>query len=359
MAKAQNKSNLSTWAHYGRSAVKYGLIGIVFLIVARFTLTTTISIYKALNPPGPPPPTMGFGKLPTPSFPAQLPEDRPEEIKLETIGQRLPDFGTQMPVYLVPGNELDLLALDRAKTKASQLGFLFEPEKISSTVYRWRQQNPLPATLEINIVDNLFDLETDWASSVPLLDKKFIPDERQAASELRTLLRSINLSNPDVATASPKVKYLRALAGETKEANSISEADFVQADLYRNIPNGLPTVTHIPDHGVIRVVFSGSRSPGERILLFKSLYFPVLWETPQTYPLQPTRQAWEQLLSGQGYVTRKGSETVAVRNVYLAYYEPPAANSYFQPVYVFEGDHGFQALVPALDPQVYEVFNAR
>ena len=66
------------------------------------------------------------------------------------------------------------------------------------------------------------------------------------------------------------------------------------------MPNGYPTVTQDPDHGVIRVIFSGSRSPGERILEFRSFYFPVIWEQPQTYPLQSTRQAWEQLLAGQG-----------------------------------------------------------
>ena len=215
MANAPERTDLSTWSHYGRSAIKYGLIGLVLLIVARFTISTTIQIYRTLNPPGPPPPTMGFGKLTPPSFPAQLPDDRPESIVLETIGQRLPGYGTQVEVYYVPGYEPDLLALDRAKQKAAQLGFLFEPEKVSNQIYRWRQQAPLPATLEIDTVNNLFDLETDWASSVTLLDKKFIPDERQAASELRTLLRNVNLSNPDVATATPRVRYC-APAGNKK-----------------------------------------------------------------------------------------------------------------------------------------------
>lgn len=359
MAKATSGSTLSTWSQYGRNAIKYGAIGIVLLIVARFTLSTGMQIYKALNPPGPPPPTMGFGQLPTPTFPVQLPNERPSTFVLETVGQRFPSFGTQIPVYYIPGYEPDLLALDQAKEKAAQLGFLFEPEKVSNQVYRWRQQTPLPATLEMDIVNKTFDLETDWASSVTLLDKKFIPDEKQVTSELRTLLRTIGLTELDVATASPQITYLRALAGETKEANSISEADFVQADLYRVAPADLRSVTATPDQGVIRVIFSGSRNTGERVLSFQSHYYPVTWSDPQTYPLQSASQAWEQLLAGQGYVTRKGKDTVSVRSVSLAYYEPPTPDAFYQPVYVFEGDNGFQALVPALDPQVYQSTTAR
>lgn len=354
MSATNDRLDLSTMAQYGRNGIKYGVLILVFYIVARFTWSTGRQLYLSLNPPGPPPPTMGFDALPLPSFPAQLPDERPTELVLETVGQRLPAFGSQVAVYYVPGYEPDLLALDRAKERAAALGFLFEPEKVSTAIYRWRQRTPLPANLEMNVVNNSFAMQTDWASSITLLDKKFIPDERQAASELRTLLRSLDLFQVDVATATPKVKYLKALAGETKDAASISEADFVQADLYRNVPNDLPTVTQKYDQGVIRIVFSGSRDAGERILTFESTYYPVMWDKPETYPLQSARQAWEQLLAGSGYVTHKGSDKAVVRNVYLAYYEPPLPGSYYQPVFVFEGDNGFQALVPALDPQVYK-----
>jgi hypothetical protein len=355
MAQKSNHMNLSLMAHYGRSAIKYGLIALVVFIVGRFALNTAAQLYRTLNPPGPPAPTMGFGLLPSPTFPAQLPEERPQQLVLETVGQRLPTFGTQARVYFVPGYQPDLLALDQAKQKAAELGFLFEPEKISNQVYRWRQRAPLPASLEIDIVNNLFELKVDWASSVTLLDKKFIPDDKQATSEVRTLLRNIQLNAPDLATASPRIKYLKALAGETRQAESFSTADFTQADLFRNVPGGYPSVTSEAGRGVIRVLFSGSRNAGERVLFFSSQYYPVVWENVQTYPLQTTNQAWQQLQAGEGYVTNKGTGNPAViRNAYLAYYEPPLPNSYYQPVYVFEGDNGFQALVPALDPQVYK-----
>jgi hypothetical protein len=346
-------SNMSRW---GRNTIKYGIILIILFIVGRFALMTGIQIYKTLNPPPPAPPTMGFGRIPAPAFPAQLPGDRPSTIRLETVGQRLPNYGIKAEVYFMPSAQPNLLALDRAKQQAATLGFVFEPEKVSNTNYRWRRTQPLPAILEIDTVYSTFDLEADWASSVTLLENTIIPDQRQASSELRTLLRSLTLLNTDVATAEPRLTYLKALAGETRPAESLSEADFTLLNLYRNTANSFPTVTSIAGQGVIQLLLSGSREQGERILEFHSDYLPVDWTSAETYPLITGTEAWQLLQSGQGYVTSKGTgDTATVRTVYLAYYEPFRPQNYFQPVYVFEGDGGFQALVPALNPQVYQI----
>lgn len=357
MAQPRNappRLDLSNMSRWGRNTIKYGVILLILFIVGRFALVTGLQIYRALNPPPPAPPSMGFGKIPPPAFPAQLPGDRPSEIRLETVGQQLPSFGIKTEVYFMPSAQPNLLALDRAKERAASLGFVFEPEKVSNTNYRWRRTQPLPATLEIDTVYNTFQMEADWASSVTLLENKIIPDQRQANSELRTLLRTLDLLNSDIATAEPELTYLKALAGETRPAASLSEADFTLLNLYRNTANGYPSVTSVAGEGVIQLLLSGSRGQGERILAFRSSYLPVSWLDNETYPLISGREAWQMLQAGQGYVTNKGAGEVAtVRRVYLAYYEPPRPQNYYQPVYVFEGDGGFQAFVPALHPQVY------
>lgn len=353
---APPKLDLSQMAHWGRNTIKWGIILTIVFIVGRFTLTTAVQIYKAMNPPPPTPPTMGFGMIPSPAFPAQLPGDRPDEIRLETVGQRLPEYGIKAEVYFMPSAQPNLLALDRAKERAASLGFVFEPEKVSATNYRWRRTQPLPANLEIDTVYNLFDMKADWASSVTLLENKIIPDQRQASSEMRTLLRSLDLVYSDIATAEPELTYLKALAGETRPANSLSEADFTLLNLYRNTPKGVPTVTSVADQGVIQLLLSGSREQGERILELHSDYIPVSWTDVETYPVLTGQEAWQLLQAGQGYITSRGSgDAAVVRNVYLAYYEPPRPQNYYQPVYVFEGDGGFQAIVPALNPQVYAI----
>ncbi len=349
---ATSQLSLSEVAHYGRQGVKFGGILLLLFIVGRFFFSYAAVIYRTLNPPPPPPATVGFGLLPLPSFPNQSLEDRPKQFVLETIGQRLTEYGSnQIPVYFMPSAQPSLIALDKAKAKAAALGFVFAPEKINNTLYRWRLTTPIPATLEIETVYGTLNLMVDWASSPDLLNKKMIPTPQSLATEVRTILRSVDLSYPDIATAEPKIAYIKALAGQQRTAASISEADFVQVDIFRATPNGLPSITHVKDHGVIRILFSGSRDQGERILSLSSYYQPIDTLTVETYPLQSANQAWQALQAGQGYVTNQGSgDQATVRSVYLAYYEPATPQNYYQPVYVFTGDNGFEALVPAIDP---------
>ncbi|MCD8546300.1 hypothetical protein LRY64_03000 [Candidatus Woesebacteria bacterium] len=354
MPASNSDYSLTNFAKYGRLAVIYGLIGLVVLIVGRSLLSTSVSVFKALNPPPTPGPTMGFGYLPKPAFPNQIAEDRPTSYRLDTVGQTLPNFGTQVPVYFMPSAQPNLLALDSAKETAASLGFVFAPEKISAEEYRWRRSTPIPATLEMNIVTKHLDLDVDWASSVSLLDKKNVPTPEQLTLETRSLLRSANLLPADIATASPDITYIRALGGELQPVSSVSEADFVRVDIFRLAPNDFPTVTSEQDRGVIRVLFSGSREQGERVLRLESDYSSVDWSNFETYPLQSAQLAWQALQAGEGFIVTppRGDEAV-IREVTLAYYEPTQLQNYYQPVYVFSGDDNFRAYVPALDSRIY------
>lgn len=346
-----NGSSLSHFAQIGRQAIIFAIVAILVLIVGRSVLTFAVNTYVRLNPPPPPAPTMGFGSLPKPIFPTQEVVERPTTFELGTVGNRFPSYSTQTRVYHMRSAQPNLLALDRSKEVASALGFVFPPEKISQEIYRWRRSAPLPATLEIDIVHQTVDLEADWASSVTLLDKRLIPNEQQAALEMRTIMRSANILQDDIATATPKVTYLKALAGQLKEVESVSQADFVRTDVNRVDTNGNETVTAYPDKGVVRIIFSGSRDKDERVLLFESDYAEVDWLTFETYPMLAPQLAFQALQAGEGYVVRApqdGSKNAIVRNVRLAYYEPITPQEYLQPVYVFEGDAGFRAIVPAL-----------
>ena len=55
--------------------------------------------------------------------------------------------------------------------------------------------------------------------------------------------------------------------------------------------------------------------------------------------------------NGQGFIADLGAseKQVAIRNIYLAYYENQSPQNYLQPIYVFESETGFTAYVPAID----------
>jgi hypothetical protein len=346
--------SLSVVGMYARKFIIYGAVGLLIFTVGRFLFSTSVTLYKRLNPKPAPPPTIGFGLIPAPVFPTQAQSVRPQQYVLDTVGKVLPNFSDRANVYFVPTSLPSLFALDQAKQRASALGFVFEPEKVSTNVYRWRRTAPLNATLEIDIVQGTMTLRSDWAASVTLLDQNIVPTDSQLMSETRALLRSADLLPADIATATPIITPMRALAGELKPANSISDADFAEVNLWRLTPDGKPTVTTTKGRGIVRVLFSGSRDQGQRVLEIDSSYVPVSWDQVETYPLWSTGLAWQALQGGSGFITQPvAAPTVTIRSVRLAYYESNTPQSYFQPVYVFEGDGGFQAIIPALNPQVY------
>lgn len=350
-------SSLSSVAASGRKFVIYAIAFLIVFTLGRVGLRFAVQTYQTLNPPPTPGPTMGFGYLPSPAFPSQLQEDRPSEYEIGSIGGRFPSFNTQIAVYFMPSATPNLVAFDLASEKASNLGFVLAPEKVTADVYRWRRPLPLPSTLEMNIVTGTLDLEVDWASSVTLLTQRNLPSPEGIRGRSRDLMRLAGVLQADIATAEPQLTYVKALAGETRMVSSLSEADFIQAEFFRVGPQGVPTISSGRDKGVVSFLFSGSQAQGENILRFTSQYYPVQWDTFHTYPMISAQTAYDLLRAGEGYVTTPlptGQTKAVIRNVYLAYYEPSQPQNYYQPVYVFDGDNNFRALVPALNPQVFQ-----
>lgn len=343
---------LSDTTAVGRQAVKFIVIGLVVLIVGRTLLTAAINYYKAVNPPAPPPPTMGFGPLPSIQFPPQADEDKPKGYTLEYPG-RLPTFGDRAKVFFMPKPSLSLLSDERVRAIANQYQFKTQPEVLGNERYRWTKSQPLESTLEIDAKTLNLRLETNFLSKPELLSRKRPMEENQAASRLKSFLSSTNLLPPDSATSTAQITYLKALGSDLQPAASLSDADFLQVDLSRYPIDGKynffsPEGTKAIAYGIISSALTGNDS----VVRLHLNYFPINYQQVETYPLRSTESAWRLLQGGEGYIVNPGvTETAVVRNVTLGYYEAFEEQSYFQPIYVFTGDDGFMGYVPAIDPQ--------
>lgn len=350
MAKPAGTS-LSDAAYAGRLAVKFGAIALVVLIVGRVVLNMAVSVYRYLNPPKPPGPTYGFGTLPPLEFPGTSPTIA--TYKLETVGGTFPQMPTQLPVFLMPKQTIGVLSLDQAKQHAAAFGFVFAPEQVSTTIYRWRRTTPLPATLDIDIVSKHLTMKVDWASDPGFLSQKTLPTQTAAITTTRETLQEAGLLMPDIATSAARVSFLRASGTAYVPAVSLSEADFIQVDISRlPIRQQYPIVGDNPLRGNAHFVFSGSNVQGAGIVEAEFTYAPVEYDGFETYGLITPLQAWQQLQAGQGYVANidTGVEQATVRNVFLGYYDASAPQSYLQPIYIFTGDKNFYGYVPAVVP---------
>lgn len=342
---------LTDMTYIGRQVVKFGLIALVVLIVGRTLLSAFLTYWTAVNPPPPPPPTVGFGLLPPLEFPAA--NGSVSSYRLETSSGGLPSFGDRAKVFFMPPSSLGLLSDQRVKQIAAEYDFVFSPEILNSTTYRWTKTQPLESILEVDLNDLNFSLTTDYLSRPELVTNTSPPDAFDAANRVKTMIRAAGLLPADVGTASAETIYLKALGGELETAVSFSDADYVQVDLNRTPIDGIYRMFTPGGYtGTIQGIVSGAFGGNDSIVQLNYFYHPVDYSEVHTYPLRSTDTAWRLLQSGEGYIADPGDTTTAViRNVYLGYFDSFEEQLYLQPIYVFEGDGGFLGYVSALDPE--------
>ena len=357
MQQQETGPTLTNVTLMGRQVVKFGLIGLVVLMVGRITVNGLIAYWKATHPEPPPAPSVGFGKLPEINFPAQTEDEMPLSYKLETATGTTPDFGDRAKVYFMPKASASLLADQAAKEKASNLGYVFEPEVIGTELYRWSKSDPLLSTLELNIRSYSFSIATNYLSLPELLVNTTAPSGFEAVADVKNLLKRADLLPDDIATASGEIVYLKSLGGDLAPAVSQSDADFIQVDLNRNPIDGVFRMfTPQGYQGIISAILTGYYEGRDAVIDITYNYHPVDYEEIHTYPIRTSQSAWQLLQAGEGYIAEKGStDTAVIREVFLAYFDSYEEQEYLQPIYVFENkDTGFLGYVSAVDPKLIQ-----
>ncbi|MBP7740985.1 hypothetical protein KA089_02290 [Candidatus Woesebacteria bacterium] len=355
MAETENTGvTLTQMTHFSRQAVKYGSIALAVMMVGRIVVTGFIAYWKATHPAPPPPPTVGFGKLPTLRFDERSEEQKPSSYKLETANGSTPDFGDRAKVYFMPKAAANLLADQSAKDLASKYGFVFEPEVLGTETYRWTKSKPIASNLEMNIRNLNFKFTTNYLSHPEYLVNAQAPDGRDAIDRVKKYLKKIDLLPEDIASASAEVVYLKSLGGELAPAASQSDADFIQVDLDR-LPVDKEFKMYSPEgyKASIRAILTGALDGEASIVEFEMNHNDVDYEQVETYPLRTSRSAWQLLQAGEGYIASKGkSDQAVIRKVTLGYYDDFEEQEYLQPIYIFENEgDGFLGYVSALDPK--------
>lgn len=317
-------------------------------------LTIGRNLWLKLNPPPPPAPTVSFGKLPKLVFPKS---DSKEPIKLtfklETIQGGLPTLSDAGKVYFMPQKNPNLLDPERAYDLAQKMGFSEAPETVSQVLYRWKSSG-FPSILEMNINTGNFHLTYDYQNDEEILTSKNLPTDQQAAGEAKNFLVSNGLLADDLAEGTAEFDYLLLNNGQVSPVSSVSEANLVRVNLFRSDLDSLTILPPNPKKALISFLFSSARTTGKRVIEINYTYSPLEREAFGTYPLKTVSQAWNELQDGGGFLAHlEGSqeEPIIVRKIYLAYYDSPEPQHYFQPIYVFEGDRNYFGYVPAIDPK--------
>lgn len=348
--------SLTQVASSARKGIAVGAITVVVLIVGRIFLDSFTAYWAATHPTPPPPPTRGFGILPKLAFPQNV--GTPTSYKLEVPSSRRSIPGDRAKVFFMPTQRPSLLALDRAKKEAANLGYIVDPTPITQSIYRFSRSQPLPSSLDYNIINGTFAQKLDWQSDPTFLQTKTLQTEDDAIASVRSLLSGASLLETDLATGSAKVTYLKASADGYTPAVSLSESDFLQIDLFRTgIDDTYDIMTEEPTKGAVRVIMTGNPDRSLQYASVEYNYLPIDYASVETYPIIMPSQAFDALRSGKGYVAsmpNNQTTDVVIRDIRLAYYDSATAQEYLQPIYVLSGDGDFAAYVPAI-PAIWQV----
>lgn len=347
--------NLTQASILSRKGIRYAIIGLVAIIILRFALQLGVKAFRYFFPPAPPKPTVSFEVLPKLPFIQEDP-DRVGKLtyQLETISGSLPKLSTQANVYFMPKTPSSILSLDRAKDTAAKLGFSPNGKEVVETVYDFPSPN-YPSSLSMNIINGIFSISYDLTADPEVINT--IPPSPQVAKDAASkFLSSADLLNDDIKDQISH-SFLRIENGKFTPALSLSDANFTKVNFYRGEYSDLPSVTSSFNEGNVWFIFAGDAKSTSRgkIISGEYHYFPISEQNSSTYPLKTAEQAYEELKNGQGYVAQfgTGGDTITIREVYLAYYDPGQYVEFYQPVVVFEGDNGFVAYVPAVTDDYY------
>jgi hypothetical protein len=353
-------STLTQVAITSRKTVRYIIYFIVFLTLGRIFFGFGVQLYLKIFPPGPPAPTVKFGKLPKINFP---PSNTVVKLNfaLETPTGTFPaNIPTQAKVYFMPKLSSNLLALDNAKSKAEQLGFLStDPIIESDTLYKFTFKNA-PSIMEMNIVTGAFSISYDLASDRSAILSR-PPVAEVAATNFKSYLSSAN-SLPEDLTGPMIPSYYKLESGALTKVLALSEADVTKVNLFRKEYDKLPSLTASPYNANVWAIISGTQERGKQVIASEYHYFPVDETKYSTYPIITPEEAFKKLQDGKAYVASMGQykegDNLKIRKVYLAYFDPDVPSDFYQPIYVFDSnendpENSFIGYIPAVSSSYY------
>jgi len=345
-------ASLTQTAILTRKTIRYSVYLVVIVISIRMLFGLASTVYQYFFPPPAPAPTISFGKLPAIPFPEKL---TPTGLTytLETPEGSLPSFSEQVNVYYMTPPTSNLLALDVTKEKATSLGFADTGEMLSQTNYKFTHPK-LNKQLVIDIISGAFSISYDLKSDSSPLEGRPTPPE-VATADVRSYLSSADLL-PEDLTGRSEYEYFKIEAGNLISALSLSEADLVKINIFRQDYNEIPSVSPDPARANVWFLVTGNRESGKKFIGAEYHYFPVDEDQSSTYPIKTSLQAWEELVNGNSFIAQYNPQeatNIIIRRVYLAYYDAGLPIEFYQPVIVFEGDNDFVAYVPAISQEYY------
>ena len=360
---------LTEAAYYLRKIIPIAVLGIIVI----FILVITIKIAELAAPVHTdkpmPTPMPAYGQLPEIILPnaGKLPTDKTYSI--ETI-RGVPETATSSArIYFIPKKAATLGFREKAAVLAKALNF---DDKTMTTKLDHIPGSTANKTLNTyTIVDKnkrlVVDIDTENYTFTQDFDEETkglltdvtIPDEDTIKSKVRTIMDKLGRYPPDLAQGIQTISYItyKEASGSAQASADIVKdpqaANMVAVDFFPPNINDIQSVTEEYFGSPNRIVFIPKNTSSDYVLKAQVQVFERSEEQFSPYALRTGDQAYADLQAGKGFLIQ-GKEgltnrtNIKIIKMTTAYLIPSTYTEYIQPVYVFIGDEGFVAYVPAV-----------
>lgn len=314
----------------------------IFLgISAKIGYTVWQNYYLSTLPPVEEKAAELFGPLPPLKFPPIDISSTNYSYSIDTTTGGLTSAPKLVKVYFIPLSKISLLTAERAKELAEKLGFLSEPTVLSTTEYKFTNEE---GSLNIDLTSGNFSLQKTAAPSAQKASP--LPEQDILVTLFKNYLLSKNLLPEELQNGRSMVIY-----------NKKNQTDSNAADisLWPTDINNFPLVTANFKESTIKATVVKTGEESNQLLSIDYYFWPIDQTTSSTYEIKTAEEAFDDLQKGLGYIALQSPNShISITSSYLAYYQSKEYSPYLQPVFVFEGPQ-FAAVVPAVKETTKEL----
>lgn len=322
--------------------------GVIFgILLALFLLVKIVFFVKNIIAPTPPaPPNAAFGKIPAPYFPSGIKRDF--SYKLDTVSGQLPSFADRQKVYKMVITVPQLLNFKNASSKITSLGFGPTPEKLSDSVYRWKENGTFTKALVMDVDRLQFSLSSNFLEDPNIVTANNLPSQADAISQAKDFLSSLGAYPQDIDESKTQALLFKIDQGVISPAQNSATADLVSVYFYQKNVNGFPIVYPGGKISSMNVTIAGGPDNGQ-VVDARFFYQKVTGENAE-YGIKTAKLAYDELKQGKAYIgsVDAGATDITIKKVYVAYYSPGRTQNFLLPIIVFEGSNNFVAYVSAV-----------
>lgn len=327
---------------------KWGLIILGIIIILVLSLPFFQGAKEYFFPTEVALPTAEFGKLPHINFPKNsLQKDFTYTIN--TLSGELPIFPDRIDVFPIAAPAPNLLALERAKERVSDLGFTSQPTPLNDTLYQWSDTSALQRKLDLDILSFNLTLSSAALSQIATTSAITLPFDTEAVSSAKEFVTQLSSFPQDINEEKTKILYYAITDGGLTEVTKKADAQMLRVIFFQKDLFEYPIYYPNPPLSTMKlIVTAGTQS---QPTVTDGVFIHHNTSSPSaTYAIKTTQQAFDILKNKQGYIAShtSSSQAVTITNVSLGYFAPETSQGYLLPIVVFEGDNNFLAYVEAI-----------